>query len=86
MFSYSPNINYLLFFLVDPDAAASVELVPPDSDGAGSRLPDSGGHSGAAVGRLPDLTSLAKRKRPPVASPAGGAPHEMVASVSARNP
>eukprot|EP00971_Amphidinium_carterae_P012272 241463-Amphidinium_carterae.1 len=43
---------------VEPDAAASAEWVPPDSAGAGNRLPG----FAATVGRLPDLTSLAKRK------------------------
>eukprot|EP00971_Amphidinium_carterae_P339343 6477088-Amphidinium_carterae.1 len=52
---------------VKPDAAASGGVVPPAPPGAGSRSPD----SSAAVGRLPDRTSLAKIKGPTVASPTG---------------
>eukprot|EP00971_Amphidinium_carterae_P203254 4033530-Amphidinium_carterae.1 len=43
---------------VEPDAAASAESVPPDWAEAGNRLPS----SATAMGRLPDLTSLAKQK------------------------
>eukprot|EP00971_Amphidinium_carterae_P220239 4372253-Amphidinium_carterae.2 len=52
---------------VDPDAAVSTHPVQPDSAGAVSRLPD----SSAVVSRLPHFTVLARRKKPPVASPAG---------------
>eukprot|EP00971_Amphidinium_carterae_P311996 6201824-Amphidinium_carterae.2 len=65
----------------DPEArglAENIVALDPRAPRADSRLPDS-----SAVSGLPDFIVLAKGKRPPVASPAGGAPLELASSVPA---